>query len=601
MKITFTSLLSIKLINSKMKKFLILTLLVFTLTSCQKETKTVEKQEKKDFIVQTKNFWDFDKKAILKKSWKLISQQAIKISSNATWRVKTIFVKEWEKVKAWQIIAKLQDNILHYWLNIEKTENAIKKTEIAYKTTKIALDKKINDMKINLENLKIDAKSSKSSLELEKIENSLKKLILDWENLKISNKQTIDWFYRSVEKDRYIFINFLNDIIDFSDKQLWVTKKNFDKDDAFENYLWIKNTTQKFNTKTLLRELIVLTNNNKITIDELLKLKEYAEKISDWYKKIDSFLSDLEITFDNSVYNAWSLSVSDISTKKWIINWYQTSLNTYNSSFVAVKNNIYAFLDTYLNNEESLKKQIELLGSDKKIFIKWLDTSIEIQESTLEEAILNRELSLENIKTTIVDAEIAHKQALKEYNKLTIKSPISWIVWEIFIDLWQEISNWMPMFDISNNSLSEAKISFNKKELSFVSENNSVFLNFDWNIFTWSIYSISKNADSNLKYVSRVIFQDDPDLIGNIISVFIPIEVKYNLISLDILKIKNNWVWTINSLKNWKIEKLEVKLGDIYEDSVEIITNLDKNTDIILNNIDNYNENKFNLKLEIID
>jgi hypothetical protein len=46
---------------------------------------------------------------------------------------------------------------------------------------------------------------------------------------------------------------------------------------------------------------------------------------------------------------------------------------------------------------------------------------------------------------------------------------------------------------------------------------------------------------------------------------------------------------------------LEVKLGDIYEDSVEIITNLDKNTDIILNNIDNYNENKFNLKLEIID
>jgi hypothetical protein len=37
----------------------------------------------------------------------------------------------------------------------------------------------------------------------------------------------------------------------------------------------------------------------------------------------------------------------------------------------------------------------------------------------------------------------------------------------------------MPMFDISNNSLSEAKISFNKKELSFVSENNSVFLNFD--------------------------------------------------------------------------------------------------------------------------
>jgi hypothetical protein len=42
-----------------------------------------------------------------------------------------------------------------------------------------------------LDNLKIDEANSKSSLELEKLENTINKLALDYENLKISNLSTI--------------------------------------------------------------------------------------------------------------------------------------------------------------------------------------------------------------------------------------------------------------------------------------------------------------------------------------------------------------------------------------------------------------------------
>ena len=79
------------------------------------------------------------------------------------------------------------------------------------------------------------------------------KLAIDYDNLKISNEQTIKWFYNSLEKDFSIFTTFLDDVIDFSDKQLWVTLKNESENDGFEDYFGIRDTTQKQETERLLR------------------------------------------------------------------------------------------------------------------------------------------------------------------------------------------------------------------------------------------------------------------------------------------------------------------------------------------------------------
>jgi hypothetical protein len=84
---------------------------------------------------------------------------------------------------------------------------------------------------------------------------------------------------------------------------------------------------------------------------------------------MDTLLAALQITFDNSVPST-GLTDTEIATKEATIDGYQTSLSTYNASFIVLKNSISSFLDTYLNNEASLVKQIELLESDKKIFTK---------------------------------------------------------------------------------------------------------------------------------------------------------------------------------------------------------------------------------------
>ena len=581
-----------------MKKISLLLVLLFILASCWKE-EAVEKIEKKDFIVETKSFSGFTMNTFLEKTGKIASSQEINVSAQATGRVGALYVKEWESVRKWDIIARLDDSILNYWLNLEKAKNALSKTEISYESTKSSLDKQIADIKINLENLKIDADSSKSSFELEKIENSLLKLAIDYDNLKISNEQTIKWFYNYLEKDFSIFTTFLDDVIDFSDKQLWVTLKNESENDGFEDYFGIRDTTQKQETERLLRELLIFKDTNKIDtsldLNSLSDLWDYTSKVSKWYKKMDLLLTALQVTFDNSVPST-GLSASEIATKESTIDGYQTSLNTYNASFIVLKNSISSFLDTYLNTEASLVKQIELLESDKKIFTKWLDIQVELQENTLAEAIINRDLTLQSMNAAIVDAEIAYRQTVKEYSKLTITSPISGVVWEIFIDLWQEVSNGTPLFSISNNILNEATISFNKKELSFISEWDLVSLDFEWDVFTGSIYSISKSADLNLKYVSRVSFREDLDLIGNIISISVTIIAEYPLIPLNNVKIDSAWVGNVNVLVGDKIIQKSITLGTIYGKSIEVVSWLDSDDLVILNYVDNFDPEKFIIK-----
>ncbi|MBT3728642.1 hypothetical protein HOF65_07955 [bacterium] len=74
---------------------------------------------------------------------------------------------------------------------MEKAKNALNKANISYDTSESSLNKRISDIEIGLSNLKIDENNSRSSLELEKIDNSIKKLALDYDNLKIANSQSI--------------------------------------------------------------------------------------------------------------------------------------------------------------------------------------------------------------------------------------------------------------------------------------------------------------------------------------------------------------------------------------------------------------------------
>jgi len=584
-----------------MKKILIIITFSLFLVSCWE--KIIEEEViKQDFFVETQSVADFWDTLFLNKTWKLMSSQEINLSSQASGRISNIYIKEWEYVKAWDVIARLSDSVANYWFALERAKNTLNKANISYDTSESSLNKKISDIEIGLSNLKIDENNSRSSLELEKIDNSIKKLALDYDNLKIANSQSIKWFKNSMWKDLSSFISYIDDVIDFSDRILGVTPKHNDKNDSFEDYLWVENSSQLKASENLLLDLINYRANTLTSVNFDFEWSSLFDSnistISDGYSRINTFLKSLDSTFDNSIPSLGSLSEADISWYKGGINWYQSTYNINNAWFISLKNWINSFLDTFRNTEESLLKQIELLESDKKIYVKWLDINLELDQSTLNEAISNKDLTLRQLSATITDANIWYKQALDNYNKLIIRSPINWTVWLILWDVWQEVWPWTVLFNISNNANNEISVAFSKDELDLINSWDTALISFNNEVFTWSIYSISSVADTNLKYSSKISFPEWANIIWDIVNVSIAFSTWKNILPVNIIKIDNSWKWKVNIFSWGVIEQKEIELWNIYNDKIEVLTKLDNELKIITNYVDNFDEEKFILKIK---
>jgi multidrug resistance efflux pump len=589
-----------------MKKIQLITLLLLSLTlltSCWKEE--VSEEQKKDFLIETKNISDFWNKYVIEKVWTVWSMQNISISSQVNWRVNNVYIKEGQYVNKWETILTISDNIANYWLSLASAKNNLEKAKLSYESTEVSLNKAIADIKRDLNNSEIDNLWSNSSLELEKIENSIKKIWLDFDNLKIANQEQINWFKNSFNRDVTNFAIFTEDIIDFSDELLWVTDKNKDENDDFEDYLWRKDTQQLNDTKQILRDLITYNESQlkglNYNFEWTLQFSNHVETISKWYILIDQLLVELDEVMDNSITSIWNLSDTDLTAFKSQISGFNTIYNWNNSSFVTLQNSLNSFLETYQNSEESLLKQIELLEQDKRIYVQSLDYKIDVSNATLEEAIKNKELNLKNLDIVITDAEIWYKQALKQYNKLTITAPISWTVSDILVDVWQEINVGLQLLNITNNSQAEVDISLNNTDLNYIRNwaNAEVFIG--EKLVKWYVSSVSKTANSSLGYSATVSLDENVELVWNIVKVSIPVELGNIIIPVRFIETLGWWKAQIKTLSGSNLENQIVDLWKIWGNNIEILPGYDENINLIISEMKNYDPNKFNLKLNTIE
>ena len=683
-----------------MNKIIILIFSIFLLFSCWKEEKIVEKTEKQDFFVETKKIKDFSNKYEIKKTWTIKSSQDIFISSKVSGEIKNIQVSFWEEVWNWQPLFTIADSDWNYALSLEKSNLWIESSKLSYSSQKISLDKRISDSRINLEKLEKDyniliktvnenIKSSKnrlaqtkinleqsktgswitttSNITIDKIKNNIEKAELDLENLKKSNIEQIKSF-ETTSKNYYINLkNLYTDIIDFSDKLLWVTFTNKDKNNRFDNYLWIKDSVF---LKTVEKELleiidfkakqfdetkvnfIVLEGDGKDSLNTELKINNLNfNYLDNWYPKINTFLDHLDIVLDNSIENIY-FKQDEINWYKSKISWYKSNLSWKYNWFLNFKSNVEKFKNTYKNNEKSLAKQIKLLKKDLELTIKNLEVSWNIAEINFSDAeiahnkivlrnesalismrtaLKNAKLNLENAKKTkditlrqlnnsIKISKNTKNLAYKNYKKLFVNSPIKWIVSEILVDKWQNVTPWTKLIKLTSLWQNEIEISLNLKELDLIKIWNDVSIKYLGKNIKWSISSISPIADKNLNYKAKISISSKIKLSWNIVEIFIPIKTNKKLIPLEILKVKGKNIWEVNTLnileKSKNKDKSEINESDIiikkekinfWEfiwNKVEILWCVDlkkKQCDklyIITNSISNFDENKFNLKIK---
>lgn len=635
-----------------MKKYILLTLCFFLLASCGEE-ESVTQEDKKDFIVEVQSFSWFTNTTYLDKSGKIDSSQNISLTAQASGRVERISVKQWDPVVKWQVLAVLEDSIANYALSLQQATNALDRAKINYDSNKINLDKSVFDAQQNvdkltknlealkldnqetikqaqtdLENTNIEISDSKGALDVQKLQNTIEKNKLDYENKIISDNETLEWFYSNVKKEYNSMVIFLWDVIEFWDTLYGVTALNRDENDEIDQFLGAKNVSQKNDAKNLLKEVIAYNNDifSQIdieSVDTQEELLNVLEKLNSAYNKSKKLLNEIEKTLNFSISSVNSLSDMDIANYNASVNGYQATLQWNYTGYLSFDNSVKSFLRTYVNAQQSLLQSIELLEKDLEILKKSYSVNSQLAEVNLNKTIINttdaisnleiqlagaknslenakksRDVTLRSLQNAINEANIGYQTSLKEYNKLTITSPINGTVSKVDIDLGQELSTGTNVFTLVNNSENQVDISFTKQELEYIDMSQNVFVEYDSQSYTWSIESVSQTADVNLKYPATISIDENVNLIWNIVNVDIPVKVKNPLLPINIVKVLDAGKWQINILNQEnKIEAKVVSTGNIYGNYIEILEELPQDLQVITNYVDNYTPEKFNLKI----
>ncbi len=641
-----------------MKRIFSFIFLSIFLVSCGVD-ETLTEDEKQEFFISTKLGRDLSWNILLEKSGKVTSSQDIQLTSQASWRVSSVLVKAGDTVQAGQTLVTLDDTIWSYALNLQRAANGVERARINYDSTQLQLEKQIFDgenslakLTRNLETLKKDTDQSikqaedslqnsqygnldsRSALQIEQLDNNIKKTELDFENKKIADFETIEWFKTNLKKDANNLIITLDDIIQFSDEILGVTDINKYKNEDIQTFLWVKDLSQKTQTESDLVNLIAFRKGTafqdmekRITEENLTEAQiiEAIDFINSGYEQTKSLLNNLEKTLNNSLESVGVLGPIEISAFVGQVNGYQASLQWGYAGFLSFWNQTKSFLRTYKNTQLSFEQSLSLQKKDREIQLKslasgelsanvWyektllgasnsikdLESQISLSQNTLENTRKSYDITLKSLQNAIREWEIGYAGAEKEYSKLIIRSPINGTVSQVFVDKGQEISPSIKIADIISDKTPEIQIAFSGKEKELVKEGLEVSVDVADKKVTGKIYAISEVADANLNYIATVVFESGTNIIGSIVNVQIPVVTERKLIPLNILKTQGKWKANITLLTGTGFVEQSIELGEVFGDFIELLNckwsfiGCD-NEKIVLTDISNYDPLKFSI------
>ena len=125
-----------------------------------------------------------------------------------------------------------------------------------------------------------------------------------------------------------------------------------------------------------------------------------------------------------------------------------------------------------------------------------------------------------------------------------------------------------------------------------------MLLDYEWASYTWTIYSLSSVADSNLNYTSKIIFGDSLWFAGELVDVRIPFSVGNLLFPLDIVKVKSSTNAGIHTYSSGAIVETNIAIWKVYWDQVEVLSDDLEDKVVIVSDVTNYDEAKHSLRVK---
>ena len=598
-------------------------------------------QDKSPYYIQVSSIADIKKPLQLKKAGTLIGASNLIISAQVPGRVYKIPVNLWSQVRKGDILVQLQDYMGNYSINASRASNAIQWAKINYQTTLTSFEKQEQDarlalddakfklnkvqsdvqaqeakIKLDLENANLNHSWSTANLQLQQLSLQIEKWRIDLEAKKISDRQTTENFINTYQ----VLVRDLNllyeNVIDEADKILWSRIQTQNLNDAFESYLWVKNTTSKLNAENQMLQVINYQNTYKSLLDQQVTiewLSSHLKSLLEWLKKLNSLLSAINMMLINSV-SSTVFSQAQIDGMIASINGLQAQVQSQMSSITSQQNAIQSFLTTYQSQQDSMSKSFEALQQQYENTHKSLNdgeiltnlasqrqkialeqnvkgAELGLQQATNLNAILSKQKAsnLASISNSVSSAQIGYQDAANQLDKFRIISPIDGIVADILVDLWQDVWVGTPLLRVYNNVKPQIEITLGRDEILMVRQWSPVLVTIWSQVVTWTISSIGAVSDSN--FMTKAII-DIPQTVTNlwdIVDIVIPVESDIVLIPLNVITLLNSQLGQLTLRDgSWTIVQ-EVKMGKVYGDLVSLETPLSDKTYIITSSLDTYN------------
>lgn len=600
-----------------MKKNILWLVLVIFLASCSTEANIDNKKEIVDLNKYSQEDIyniNWNGETILNLYWVVESQNTKIFSSNISWNVESLNCQVWKEVSKWDIIAKISPDVTDTAYKNASIQISSVKSQIANiysikEATLNSFDNQKNQLilqqKTSTEQLDLLNKNLSNIWNLKNISISdidIQKEWLDEQLTTLNNSKSIleqnkEKSLKSIENSifnlKWQIKNTVDQSLEEVDKIFGITDNRETYNDAFEDYLCVKDSQKK---NSVINTFTVLNKDNFSDLtDETLP--EYLKSVAD----LLSLSSDCV-----------KKSVVDVSLTQTAIDWYYSTLNNYSNSILSYKTSLDGLLDSYVTSGLSFDSQISTIESSlltlennlKKLTENSSDTSnisYDNQIISLNSQITNLKNTLSSIQEQIESLEESKNSQIKQFdNQLvslnqslstlyvaissqTIKSDLDWIIKEQKSSLNSKVNMWSAICSVipKNENNLVLKI-YSPKQLNIWTE--IIYKKWE-NSWTWSIDFESPVKDMNSQsyiYESKIDFsnfkdQDKLDIsvktkisnIKNDESIWIPVEyvkakLEWNYVNLltwvegditvtkvELWNLNNNLINIKSGLKIW--------------------------------------------------
>ena len=563
--------------------FLVVFVILFWLIYASNLSSQVENEAEEVTEPKVATLSDFSHNLMIEKPGKFASSQDIIVTSQANWKVSAIYFKEGQEVKWGQPVVALSDTIASYKLQVDNAKNALNRAILTKQQTELQINQQIESAKNAYENAQkgFDLAKKSSEISVKQVRNSVS-----------SADSSIDTLRNSFLALKNWTINYLDTVIDTSDALLWVSKYYEDNlDKGIEVYVWAKDATKKENAKQQLRDLYKTKDEIKTLADipeDIDQLKTSVNKLDSAAEQISKFWGTMVEVMRNSIASDGSLSQATIdkyissfqwfeatsaawgTNLRWTITSFKSQVDAQISwSWTLAQENANLTLEDTINKTENALFQAEIGLKNAKIAY---DTVLE-----------NKDVQLAILDNAIVSAKIGYESALTQYNKLSVRSPVTWIIWEILTTEWQEVWAGTQMFKVSGIKKQQIEVYITSDEYQYIQSDKPVEVVYQEKVLTWNIDSISTVADRTNLFKATIQLNSDVSLLWDIAKVRFPIKVVDNtILPLDLVKILNDNEWEVKIWSWDTTEWLTIEIKKVWWNFVELKEELPWDTQIIV-------------------